>query len=168
MDDPMPICRRSAWGQSRRSNRAPVTSGPYSDKRTNSSRKKRASGIRTPAPPPIGVSRIAMPSPKAARRGLISPPGLGRSDTVVLWADTDRLWPCVRCHDPGSLDCTTWIGLTISGTKQPSIGNLPSRLTIPSSKTRCLSWRPCVKRSPIISRTISQAGNWSLHFARRA
>jgi hypothetical protein len=31
-----------------------------------------------------------------------------------------------------------------------------------------LSWRPCVKRSSIISRTISQAGNWSLHFARRA
>jgi hypothetical protein len=27
-----------------------------------------------------------------------------------------------------------------------------------SSKTRCLSWRPCVKRLPMISRTISQAG----------
>ena len=45
------------------------------------------------------------------------------------------------------LDYTKWIGLTISETKQPTIGNLPSRLTILSPKTRCLSWRPCAKRS---------------------
>ena len=38
---------------------------------------------------------------------------------------------------------------------------LAEQLTILPSKTRCLSWRPCVKRSPIISRTILQAGNWS-------
>ena len=85
---------------------------------------------------------------------------------VVPWAEMDRLWPCVRCHDPGSLDWITWTGPTISGRKQPSIGNSPSRLTILSSKTRCLSWRPCVKRSPIISRTISQAGDWSRNVAR--
>src|ERR1700740_2073495 len=86
----------------------------------------------------------------------------GRSDIVVLgWTRIAFFWPCVRCHDPGSLDCTTWTGLTIFGTKQPSTGNLPSRLTILSSKTRCLSWRPYVKRSPTISRTISQAGNRS-------
>jgi hypothetical protein len=27
---------------------------------------------------------------------------------VVPWAEMDRLWPCVRCHDPGSLDWITW------------------------------------------------------------
>ena len=87
--------------------------------------------------------------------------GLDRSDIFCFRRMRSALWPCVRYRDPGSLDYTTWIGLTISGTKQPNIGNLPSRLTIPSSKTRCLNWRPCVKRSPIISRTISRAGNWS-------
>ena len=80
---------------------------------------------------------------------------------VVLWADTDRLLAMRSLSRPRLIGCTTWTGLTISGTKQPSIGNLPSKLTIPSSKTRCLSWHPCVKRSPIISRTVSQAGNWS-------
>src|SRR6516165_9813931 len=49
----------------------------------------------------------------------------------------------------------------LRGTKQPGIGSLPSRLMIMPSKTRCLSWRPCVKKSLIISKTISQAGNWS-------
>jgi len=35
-----------------------------------------------------------------------------------------------------------------------SIGNLPSRPMILSLKTSCLSWRPCVKKSPVTSRII--------------
>jgi hypothetical protein len=61
---------------------------------------------------------------------------------------------------PAHWDCAAWIGLTICGTKRPSIGNLPSRPTILSSRTSCLSWRPCVKRahnklSPPSSRLLS-------------
>src|SRR5262249_47432847 len=94
----------------------------------------------------------------AISRDMVNPRTVGPTHV----ADNVRLfWPCAPCHNPGSLDCTTWNGLIISGTKQPSIGDLPSRLTILSSKTRCLSWRPCAKRSPITSRTVSQVGNSS-------
>ena len=55
---------------------------------------------------------------------------------------------------PAHWDCAAWIGLTTYGTKRPSIGNLPSRPKILSLKTRCLTWRPCVTRSPIISKII--------------
>jgi hypothetical protein len=59
---------------------------------------------------------------------------------------------------PAHWDCAAWIGLTISGTKRPCIGNLPSRPTTLSLKPNCLSWPPCAKRSPVTSKIISQAG----------
>ena len=50
-------------------------------------------------------------------------------------------YPVVRMRSPSrpnSLDCAAWIGLTIYGTKRPSIGNLPSRPMILSLKNEML------------------------------
>jgi len=44
---------------------------------------------------------------------------------------------------PAHRYCPARIGPSICGAKRPSIGNLPSRPTILSLKTNCLSWRPC-------------------------
>jgi hypothetical protein len=94
-----------------------------------------------------------------AKRWRLSPINPSHLEKLVRWASSksETTSPILRIPDwmqfpdtlPNAAYCAAWTGLTISGTKQPCIGNLPSRPMIPLSGTNCLSWRPYVKKSPI-------------------
>jgi len=124
---PLVIRAFGAHGQSRRFGPVPATSGHA---RRASYEKWRRAGGCTPAVAGLG-----------AIRGLT----FGQEQSPVS---------CLCLSTPCSTDCAAWIGLTISGTKRPCIGNWPSRPMILPSRTRCLSWRLSVRRSPITWRII--------------
>src|SRR5262244_3980634 len=53
----------------------------------------------------------------------------------------------------------TWIGPIICGTKRPNIGDLPKRLKTDPYNKSFSTWQRFVRRQPITSRIVCQAGN---------
>ena len=97
-----------------------------------------------------GLSRIVRIHRAAQPRRLPSavPPAEAKSLKAPLWI----------VQSPSTVMCTECIiGLTVYEAKRTFFGNLPSRPTILSSRTSCLSWRRSARMPPTISKIISQA-----------